>query len=65
MDTLRQVEWIFVPCAGCGHKQWVIFHKAQFVLSQPTIACSTECLNRYEATTLAFFERQNKEEAVD
>ena len=65
MDTLRQIEWIFTPCVGCGHKQWVIFHKAQFVIGEPQIACSKECLRRYEATTMAWLERQNKEDAVD
>lgn len=65
MDTLRQVDWIFTPCVGCGNKQWIILSKPQFVLSEPVIACSKECLNRYEVTTMAWLERQNKEDAVD
>ena len=65
MENLRKVEWIFVSCSGCGNRKWVIFMPALFVLSNPEIACSKECLNRYEATTLAFLERKNKEDAVD
>ena len=58
MDTLKMVDYIYVRCAGCGNTQIVQFLLPKYVLSAPEIACSKECLSRYEVSMEAFLERQ-------
>ena len=57
-NKLRPVEWIWVPCVGCGTNQWIIFEPAKIVISAPQVACSQECLDRWTVSMKSFVERQ-------
>ena len=58
MDTLKMQDYIYARCVGCGNTVVVSFLLPKYVLSAPEIACSKECLARYEVSMEAFLERQ-------
>lgn len=58
MDTLRPVQYLGVSCVGCGNRIALQFILPKYVLSAPDVACSEECIRRYEASTQAWLERK-------
>lgn len=58
---IRAKEWLMPKCVGCGKNIFVAFVSPNFVVEEPRLACSEECVKKYNDGEMAHLELRSRE----
>lgn len=57
--NMEKMMEVVGSCLWCGRDVSIRFGTPMYVLSFPQMACGEDCLNKYEASTLAWLEKND------